>query len=81
MGTARFNDDFKRDAVEQITKQGYPVAEVPTRELCHDNAVAESFFNLLKRERIRRRTYKTRADARQDCSTKSRCSTIHNANT
>ena len=27
---------------------------------CHDNAVAESFFNLLKRERIRRRTYRTR---------------------
>ena len=24
---------------------------------CHDNAVAESFFQLLKRERIRRRTY------------------------
>jgi putative transposase len=33
---------------------------------CHDNAVAESFFNLLKRERIRRRTYKTREAARQD---------------
>jgi putative transposase len=33
---------------------------------CHDNAVAESFFNLLKRERVRRRTYKTRDDARQD---------------
>ncbi len=33
---------------------------------CHDNAVAESFFNLLKRERIRRRTYKTRVEARQD---------------
>jgi putative transposase len=33
---------------------------------CHDNAVAESFFNLLKRERIRRRTYKSRDDARQD---------------
>tara|TARA_R110002073_G_scaffold44016_3_gene122430 strand:- start:449 stop:1264 length:816 start_codon:yes stop_codon:yes gene_type:complete len=33
---------------------------------CHDNAVAESFFNLLKRERIRRRTYQTREDARQD---------------
>jgi|TARA_R110000803_G_scaffold148057_6_gene213513 putative transposase len=28
--------------------------------------VAESFFNLLKRERIRRRTYKTRAEARYD---------------
>lgn len=33
---------------------------------CHDNAVAESLFNLLKRERIRRRTYKTRVEARQD---------------
>jgi len=33
---------------------------------CHDNAVAESFFNLLKRERIRRRTYKTRENARRD---------------
>ncbi len=33
---------------------------------CHDNAVAESFFNLLKRERIRRKTYRTRNEARQD---------------
>ncbi len=33
---------------------------------CHDNAVAESFFQLLKRERIRRRTYPTRDNARQD---------------
>ena len=32
----------------------------------HDNAVAESFFQLLKRERIRRRTYVTRNAARQD---------------
>ena len=33
---------------------------------CHDNAVAESFFQLLKRERIRRKIYATRDDARQD---------------
>jgi putative transposase len=33
---------------------------------CHDNAVAESFFHLLKRERIRRKTYATRKEARQD---------------
>jgi putative transposase len=33
---------------------------------CHGNAVAESFLNLLKRERIRRRTYPTREAARQD---------------
>jgi putative transposase len=30
------------------------------------NAVAESFLNLLKRERIRRNTYRTRNEARQD---------------
>jgi putative transposase len=33
---------------------------------CQDNAVAESFFNLLKRELDRRKTYRTREDARQD---------------
>ena len=33
---------------------------------CHDNAVVESFFNLLKRERVRRRVYKTRDKARRD---------------
>ncbi len=33
---------------------------------CYDNAVAESFFQLLKRERIRRRIYATREEARSD---------------
>jgi len=33
---------------------------------CHDNAVAESFFQLLKRERIKRRIYTTRDQARAD---------------
>jgi putative transposase len=33
---------------------------------CHDNAVAESFFQLLKRERIRRQIYSTREQARSD---------------
>lgn len=32
---------------------------------CHDNAVAESFFSLLKRERILRNTYRTREEARR----------------
>lgn len=32
------------------------------RRNCHDNPVTESFFNLLKRERIKRRTYRTRED-------------------
>lgn len=33
---------------------------------CHDNAVAESFFQLLKRERIKRKIYNNRDEARQD---------------
>lgn len=33
---------------------------------CHDNAVAESFFQLLKRERVKRKVYSTREDARTD---------------
>lgn len=33
---------------------------------CYDNAVAESFFGLLKRERVNRRVYRTRAEARAD---------------
>ena len=33
---------------------------------CRDNAVAESFFQLLKRERIRRKVYLTRDEARED---------------
>ena len=31
MGKANFDDDFKRDAVAQITERGYPVAEVSQR--------------------------------------------------
>ena len=33
---------------------------------CHDNAVAESFFQVLKRERVRRRVYANREAARRD---------------
>ncbi len=33
---------------------------------CHDNAVAESFFQLLKRERIRRKVYLTRGEGKAD---------------
>ena len=33
---------------------------------CHDNAVAESFFSLLKTERIKRKIYKTRSEAQAE---------------
>ena len=41
-------------------------AGMSRRGNCHDNAAAESFFQLLKQERLRRRTYLTREAARQD---------------
>jgi len=33
---------------------------------CADNAAAEGFFGMLKRERVNRRRYQTHADARAD---------------
>jgi putative transposase len=42
------------------------VPSMSRRGNCHDNAVAESFFQLLKRERIRRKVYINREEARLD---------------
>ena len=42
------------------------VSSMSRRGNCHDNAVAESFFQLLKRERVRRQIYPTRGDAKAD---------------
>ncbi len=39
---------------------------ISRRSNCQDSAVAESFFSSLKKERIRKRLYKTRALARSD---------------
>lgn len=81
MGKANFTDDFKRDAVHQITERGYPVAEVSKRLGVSQHSLyawkkkfsepsgdddKDAEIRRLKRERIRRRAYKTRADARQD---------------
>jgi putative transposase len=41
-------------------------ASMSRRGNCWDNAVAESFFSLMKRERIRGRIYPTRHEARAD---------------
>ena len=35
---------------------------------CADNAAMEGFFGMLKRERVHRRIYQTRAEARADVS-------------
>jgi len=42
------------------------VCSMSRRGNCHDNAVAESFFQLLKREWIKRKVYRNREAARQD---------------
>lgn len=42
------------------------VCSMSRRGNCHDNAVAESFFQLLKRERVKRRIYSTHDEARAD---------------
>ncbi len=42
------------------------VPSMSRRGNCYDNAVAESFFQLLKRERIKRRIYASRDVARRD---------------
>ena len=41
-------------------------ASMSRRGNCHDNAVAESFFQLLKRERIKRHVFATREQARSE---------------
>lgn len=42
------------------------VGSMSRRGNCYDNAVTESFFQLLKRERIKRRIYADREEARSD---------------
>jgi putative transposase len=54
-------DDWKR--LCDINKL---LPSMSRRGNCWDNAVAESFFSSLKKERIRKRIYKTRDLARAD---------------
>ena len=51
---------------QEFLEQHNLAPSMSRRGNCWDNAVVESFFNLLKRERIRRKKYKTREEARQD---------------
>ncbi len=51
---------------QAFLKQHGLESSMSRRGNCHDNAVAESFFQLLKRERVKRKIYSTRAEARSD---------------
>ena len=52
--------------IEFLLKEHGLESSMSRRGNCHDNAVAESFFQLLKRERIKKRIYLTREIAKQD---------------
>jgi putative transposase len=55
------SDDFKRFCREHDLQPS-----MSRRGNCWDNAVVESFFSSLKKERIRNRIYKTRVMARAE---------------
>ena len=60
-GAQYTSDDFKNE----LAKHGIEASMSSTGN-CYDNAVAESFFGLLKRERVNRVRYRTREEARAD---------------
>ena len=51
---------------QRFLKDHQMICSMSRRGNCHDNAVAESFFQLLKRERVKRKVYPTRDQARAD---------------
>lgn len=51
---------------QQFLKSHNIVSSMSAVGSCYDNAAAESFFGLLKRERVNRRKYVTRTQARAD---------------
>ena len=60
-GSQYTSDDF-RDELKTNQIQ----CSMSGRGNCYDNAVVESFFGILKRERVNRKYYLTRDDAKQD---------------
>ena len=51
---------------ERFCRSHKLLSSMSRRGNCWDNAVAESFFSSLKKERVRRKIYKTRDEARAD---------------
>lgn len=57
---------FTSEDWRSFLKAYHMVPSMSRRGNCHDNAVAESFFSALKKERIKRRIYPNRETARSD---------------
>jgi putative transposase len=60
-GVQYTSDDFH----DLLSKHGIECS-MSARGSCYDNAPVESFFPLLKRERIKRQTYQTKEEAKAD---------------
>jgi putative transposase len=60
-GAQYLSDDF-----QLLLKRNGITCSLSGRGSCYDNAVVESFFATLKRERVKRRKYRTRDEARAD---------------
>ena len=60
-GVQYMSDDF-----QDLLKKNGITCSMSGKGSCYDNAVVESFFASLKRERTRRRKYRTRDEARAD---------------
>lgn len=57
---------FTSDEYQQFLKGHNLICSMSAVGNCADNAAAEGFFGLLKRERVNRRQYQSRAEARAD---------------
>jgi putative transposase len=60
-GSQYLSDDF-----QLLLKRNGITCSLSGKGSCYDNAVVESFFATLKRERVKRRKYRTRDEARAD---------------
>ena len=60
-GSQYTSDDFR----DELKRQGIE-SSMSARGNCYDNAVVESFFGVMKRERVNRVRYRTRDEARAD---------------
>ena len=65
MRIAGLNGCPKRRFLDELDKHGIQCS-MSARGNCYDNAVVESFFGLLKRERVNRTRYLTRDEAKAD---------------
>ena len=67
---------FTSEEYQQFLAAHHIICSMSAVGSCADNAAAESFFGVLKRERVNRRQYRTRAEARVESLTTSTAGTI-----